>query len=350
MAEESGGARASAAPRRGGPAPAARVPRALARSARAALLAERPYETLAPRARTEALRIETALGTLTRPEGRPEPSAELLAAFRAGAVRDARRTDTGATAATARVRGGRRARLLAAGVLSLGMVGGVAVAGGTGALTSFPGRPSFPKTVQPRDPGTAPAGPATPPGLVPGATSLPDPAGELLAPGPRSPESPASPSPSPTRPGPRASSGTATACRAHARGHVERAVERRLVALAGGTERVDAYCEALLRGGMPGPGPTLSAPAPATPSLTLPDLPTTYPTFGFEEPSGSPSPTPSSPGSSPEEPGGDSPTRGPHETSPSPPVDDPPPSGELPAPSDSPDPSAPPAEDVPDLP
>ncbi|SCD55447.1 hypothetical protein GA0115251_111942, partial [Streptomyces sp. TverLS-915] len=142
-------------------------------------------------------------------------------------------------------------------------------------------------------------------------------------------------------------------CRAHLRGHVVRATERRLAALAGGTGRIEAYCASLLRGGTHVPGPSLSVPAPASPSLTLPGLPglpTTYPTYGFEEPTGSPSPTPSAT----EEPDGSgTPTWGPHETSPAPPTDapsTPPDSPETPAPADSPAPSAPPTGDLWDQP
>ncbi|MEW2346756.1 hypothetical protein AB0904_03725 [Streptomyces sp. NPDC006684] len=352
MAQESGSRRMGAAPPGGRPA---RTGRALARTARAALLAERPYESLDPRARTEARRVQAALGTLTRPggpSGPPEPPAELLAVFRAGAARDAR----GAEAPAGTRFGARRARLLAAGVLSLGMVGGVAVAGGTGALTSFP---SFPRTVQPRDPGPAPDDSGTSEGAVPGATSSPDPARELLAPsGQPSGVSP-SPSPSGTRSGPAATgtaaSGTANACRAHLRGHVVRATERRLAALAGGTGRIEAYCASLLRGGTHVPGPSLSVPAPAAPSLTLPGLPglpTTYPTYGFEEPTGSPSPSPT-PSATEEPDGSGTPTWGPHETSPAPPTDapsTPPDTSETPAPADSPAPSAPPTGDLRDQP
>ncbi|NJA60306.1 hypothetical protein, partial [Streptomyces sp. NEAU-H3] len=232
--------------------------------------------------------------------------------------------------------GARRARLLAAGVLSLGMVGGVAVAGGTGALTSFP---SFPRTVQPRDPGPAPDDSGTSEGAVPGATSSPDPARELLAPsGQPSGVSP-SPSPSGTRSGPAATgtaaSGTANACRAHLRGHVVRATERRLAALAGGTGRIEAYCASLLRGGTHVPGPSLSVPAPAAPS-----------------PTGSPSPSPT-PSATEEPDGSGTPTWGPHETSPAPPTDapsTPPDTSETPAPADSPAPSAPPTGDLRDQP
>ncbi|WP_432091897.1 hypothetical protein [Streptomyces sp. NRRL F-5630] len=335
MAEEFEGHRASGAP---GGRPA-RVPRAVARTARAALLAERPYETLDPRARTEARRVEAALGTLTRstgPSGPLEPPAELLAVFRANAGRDARSAEAAAKAGFA----ARRARLLATGVLSLGMVGGVAVAGGTGVLTSFPDAPDAPRTVRPRDP--APEPPSTPGGVVPGATALPGPAEELLAPSGGPSGSSAGPSPSSTRRAPGAS-GTANACRAHLRGHVERAAERRLAALAGGTGRIEAYCASLLRARTRVPGPARSAPAPVAPSLTLPDFPTTYPTFGFEEPSGGPSRS----ASPTEEPGGGaSPTRSPHETRPDPPDD----ASTPPGPPESPAPSQPSAEDVPDLP
>ncbi|MEU6444843.1 hypothetical protein [Streptomyces sp. NPDC047046] len=351
MAEESGGRRPNAAPPGGRPA---RTPRATARTARAALLAERPYETLDPRARTEARRLEAALGTLTRPvrpSGPPEPPAEVLAAFRAGTARDTRGAEIPAKARF----GARRARLLAAGVLSLGMVGGVAVAGGTGALTPFPSLPGAPRTVDPPGPGTSSEEPRTPAGPVPGATSFPDPADELLAPSaPQRPEASPSPSPSGTPRGSSNSSGTANACRAHLRGHVERVVERRLAALAGGTGRIEAYCASLLREGTPVPLPEPSA--PALPPLTLPDLPglpTTYPTYGFEEPSGSPAPSLSSPAEG--EPGGSgTPTWGPHETTPVPPTDGPsasPDTPRSPVPSETPAPSGPsPAGDLPVLP
>ncbi|MEV0849768.1 hypothetical protein AB0J21_28490 [Streptomyces sp. NPDC049954] len=326
---------------------------AAARQARAALLSELPLDALPDGARRHAEHLTAALHTVTVPRpgdtASSEPPEPVLAAFRAAhgqkTARAQRAADPDAVGAPARRTGargcgrglgpgswGRSTRLAAAGVLSIGMIGGVAVAAGAGALTS-----PFPSPVDQRAPlrhGTAAPVPAGSPdeGQEPRALSTDEPTAPTTRrpPSTTSSASPATPAPS-TSPSPDGPAGPSPAgtggggdvdgvgrhapdvlrpCQDQRRGRPLDALTLRALARAAhGAAAVPEFCRHLL-GLPPGPwqkillppgspipltpGDGIPAPEPPAPSpATTGTAPGSLPTYGY---GGVVSPTPQEPG------------------------------------------------------
>lgn len=319
-----------------------------ARRARAALLSGEPLAGLPPHARDRAQQLVRTLHAVTAPApgARPgcEPPPEVLAAYRAGRESAAGRAAdaTGAphpVLADGAARRGfgprswaRSTRLVATGVLSLGMVSGVAVAAGSGALSSpFPA----PQKQSPRHEAPAPLGSE---GAI--ATGQP-----LFSPAPGGTDDPSGAVRESARPRPSVSAGPGEdtgppgsgrytdASSATLRGCQDRMRDRRLgvstlrglARLAGGSGEVRDFCRRLL--GLPD-GPYLhlvlppGSPIPLTPgggqsgapgrAAPTSAPPTGYPSHGYGWPPGDQgSGTPSAP-SGPTTP----PTLGPHSETP----------------------------------
>lgn len=338
---------------------------AAARQAQAALLTELPLDALPVPARRHAEHLTAALHAVTVP--RPgdtasvEPPEPVLAAFRAAHAERAAGVDAvGApprrTGARGRARGlgpgswARSTRLAAAGVLSIGMIGGVAVAAGAGALTS-----PFPSPVDERAPlrrGTAAPAPAGSPHDGNGQGPLTLSTGEPTAPTTRRPPSTTpSPAPYPSQsaspppdtsagPAPRGADGGGTGtgrrtpdvlrpCRDLRRGRpLDVVALRGLARAAHGAAQVPEFCRILL--GLP-PGPWQNivlppgSPIPLTPGDALgPEAPVTspavtetapgsLPTYGY---GGMASPTQQEPGTPQATDAGSSPTGSPGEPGP----------------------------------
>ncbi|MEU0441580.1 hypothetical protein ABZ202_17730 [Streptomyces sp. NPDC006186] len=254
------------------------------------LLNGEPLDHLTPPAREQAERIADALGALAV-TATPDPTAALpgeeaaLAAFRAArdtaagegtadgerACRPAaeeRAADvglvrigpapavSGAPAAPGRARRFRPARLALAAALTVGMVGGVAVAAGSGALRSPFDGPAAPGPAATVSADVTPAHPLTPP--TPTGTAVPD--GD--APGTTGPDAgdgTARDGAATGDPGAPAASGSpdadpgrtadARACRELHAGHsLDDGRRHALEGAAGGPARVRAYCRGVLAG------------------------------------------------------------------------------------------------------
>jgi hypothetical protein len=206
-------------------------------------------------------------------KGRPEDEQAALQAFRAFRQAEQRvRSDReGRLAGAARrwVRGPRSVKALVGGIAAVLVLSGVAIAAKTGALPppfhSAPAPPSSSSSsVGGRSPGAA--------GLTPdtsesdGTVSAPAPAG--AAPGSVSPSAnSSSPFPAETVSGKPADPEMKGQCKAYVKaGHKGRTVDAatlaRLSQAAGGTDKVDAYCAALLGTNSPADTPTVSAGVP----------------------------------------------------------------------------------------
>jgi hypothetical protein len=230
-------------------------------------------------------------------KGRPEDEQAALMAFRAfrQAEQRARSDREGRLAGAARrrrVRGPRSVKALVGGIAAVLVLSGVAIAAKTGALPPpFHSAPAPPSSSSPsagsRSPGAAGRTPGT--SESDGTVSAPVGAPAGAAPGSVSPSAnSSSPFPAATVSGKPADPEMKGQCKAYVKaGHKGRTVDAatlaRLSQAAGGTDKVDAYCAALLGTNAPADTPTVSA-----------GVPTVGPSGGTDQP-GKPVPAATTP-------------------------------------------------------
>ncbi|WP_093799418.1 hypothetical protein [Streptomyces sp. Wb2n-11] len=269
------------------------------------LLRGEPVGPVGDRARAQAERLSSALDAVARaggPEGGEIPGeAAALAAFRKAraASPEVFSTVGGGRKAPAPVRWGRPVRIGLAGALAGVALGGVAVAAGTGVLPGPFGHDADPApassvsavaTPHPADPGAADGGPGVPGGPAPGIPGIPGGAGgtpgsgtggaerdgdgrsggesggtHAPSPGPDTGAPTTGPGSADAAPGTDGGSGsgsgtgpdsgsgdwyrkTAEDCQDYRTGDLAPDRERRLETAAKGADRVERFCDRLLKG------------------------------------------------------------------------------------------------------